>query len=252
MKTFFLRKFFKILGKSPAEMPMVQYWKTKESVSAKLTTDKNGVQVMHMEGEKYIFPGFPRGHVLYGKLSKLKHEIKNQIFNESWALLEEKRPIVPHVKKVLLNIYDLLEDQQYDVLPPEKYCIAVREIYRAWTKAVGQSRLRDVLCHILQEDDSYRWRVQWIAGYFRWFGNPVKIFDKALAVLEHGEVLDDMKERQRLLRRVLIELLKDEEIKRKFVAFYKECDWKKVRLTEADKYFFRGKYFKVDYQLFDY
>jgi len=49
-------------------MEMVKYWKTQSSVQAKVT-EKDGVTIMIMEGEKYDFPGFPRGHLLFGKLS---------------------------------------------------------------------------------------------------------------------------------------------------------------------------------------
>ena len=226
--------------------------------------------VMQMYGEKEVFPGFPRGHILFGKLSKLKHEIKNQIFNESWKFLEEgvsHERIADHVKRKIPQLYAILDAYKYDIVPPERLSPAVREIYRAWTKVARGERsyqLRDMLCHILQEDDSYRWRVQWLVKYFNprhlffslgsacGFGNPIPLFDKALGMLEHGEIIGDMKERQRLLRRILMSVLKDESIRQKFLALCKEVDWKKVQLSKADLYFFRGKYFKVDYDLFDY
>ena len=240
----------------PSKMEMVQYWKKNAAVQAKLMV-KDGVTVMKMEGEKYLFPGFPRGHLLFGKLSKLKHEIKNQIFNESYALIEENKPIMAHYRETLPRIYALLDDQKYDIVPVTKLSPPVKEIHRAWSKVSGNSRMRDVLCHIMQEDDSYRWRLQWLAGYYNpnawyFFGDPIKLFEKALSMLEHGEIIGDMKGRERLLKRVLMELLKDEEMKKKFLAFVKEVDWKKIRLTKADKYFFRGKWFKVDLDLFEY
>ena len=261
ISTFIKRKLYKLLGHTPATMPMVRYWKTGEAVSAKLIHDEAGRLVMQMEGEDEVFPGFPRGYLLFGKLSKLKHEIKNQIFNDSWRMLEDGVPtklIAQKIKeKVLPNIFAILEDQKYDLVPENKLSPAVKEIHRAWTKVGRGLKLRDVLCHILQEDDAYRWRVQWLAGYFNpnawyFFGNPVKAFQIALEWLEVAEVIGDMKERQRLLKRVLLALIEDEGFKRSFLAFYKEVDWKKVRLTKADKYFFRGKYFKVDLDKFEY
>lgn len=240
-------------------MPMVQYWKTAESAQAKVTTGKDGSLVMMIDGEKEPFPGFPRGHLLFGKLSKLKHEIKNQIFNDSWKMLEDgKSPeeVMARVRKeVLPRIYQLSLQTKYDQVPIEKMCRPVKEIYRAWTKvAPGSANLRDILCLILQEDDSYRFRVQWIVTYFGWlrYFNPVKAFDRALAVLEHGEVIDDMKERQRLLRRILGTLLKDPHMKMRFEQFMREVDWNKVKLSKADKFHFRGKYFKVDLDKFEY
>lgn len=239
-------------------MPMVKYWKTKEAVEAKVT-EIEGVTVMMMDGEDYPFPGFPRGYLLFGKLSKLKHEIKNQIFNDSWAKLEqgmsEKQVAVDIKKTILPKIYELLTEHRYDMLPPQKMTCSVREIYRALTKvAPEQTKFRDLICYILQEDDAYRFRLQWIVTYFGWlkFFFPVKAFERGLVMLEHGEIIGDMKERQRLFKRILLAFLKDENVRKKFVTFFKEVNWSKVRLGKADKYYFRGKYFKVDLDKFDY
>ena len=252
------RLYFKLIKKSPASMEMVGYWKTKESVAAKITKAKDGSMIMMLEGEKYPLTTYPRGYLLFGTLSKVKHEIKNQVFNESWRKLEEgtsNEEIIADIKKTLHgSIAELAEKMKYDMLPPETMCPAVREIYRAWTKVGGSNDIRDYLCLILQEDDSYRYRVQWLALWFGWFmkWNPIKSFEYALTMLEHGEVIGDMKERQRLLKRILILILKDENMRNKFIALFREIDWKKVRLTKGDKFHFRGKYFKVDLDLFEY
>ncbi len=87
--TNLIRWYFRLIKKSPNDFEMVHYWKTKSGVQAKVTKAKDGSTHMIMEGEKYAFPTFPRGHILFGHLSKIKHEIKNQIFNESWKQLEE-------------------------------------------------------------------------------------------------------------------------------------------------------------------
>lgn len=239
---------------------MVAYWKVQESVSAKITRAKTGENVMYMEGEKEAFPGFPRGHILFGKLSKLKHEIKNQVFNDSWALLElgfTGKQVYEHVKKTALpKIFDLAKETQFDRLPPERMNPSVREIYRAWTKVAPATTyaLRDILCFVLQEDDAYRFRAQWLVTFFGIFPSlrPLQAFDRALGWLEHGETIDDMKGKQRLLRRVLMAILEDERAQKLFVDFFKEVNWKKVALSKADKFHFRGKYFKVDLDKFEY
>lgn len=241
-------------------MPMVSYWRKAESVEAKVMK-QDGVTVMKMAGEPHIFPGFPRGYLLYGKLSKIKHEIKNQVFNDAWARLERgetSKEIVAHIRReVFPQLFELLEQFRYDMVPAESMVPPVKEIYRAWTKVNSSPislKLRDMLCLILQEDDSYRFRVQWLVTYFRprWWTNIVSAFDRALGILEHAEVISDMKERQRLFRRIMRVILSDNSIRSNFIKFCKEVDWNKVKLSEADKFFFRGKYFKVDYDLFDY
>ena len=243
-------------------METVRYWKTKEAVQAKVT-EIDGVTTMYMEGEKYPFPGFPRGHLLFGKLSKLKHEVKNQIFNDSWAKLEAGVPtqeIVDDLKyKVFPKIEKLMEDTKYDRVPPETMCEPVRELYRAWTKVSPQSHsLRDLVCFIMQEDDGYRFRMQWLITFFNpssligRFLDPVKMFTKSLHWIEHAEIIGDMKERQRLLRRILLMVLQDKGVNQSFRKLCKEVNWNKVKMSKADKYFFRAKWFKVDLNLFEY
>lgn len=246
---------------------MVQYWKTKVSVEAKVTTDKTGSYIMWMDGEKYPFPGFPRGSILFKQLSKLKHEIKNQIFNDSWAKLEageDDENVIRYIKDTLFtNIKALMDERRLLLLPPERMAEMPRELWRAMTVLEKRHNsekiklLKEVLCFILQEDDAYRFRVQWIMQYFKlvpFFGvrNVIKTFDFALSQIEHAEIVGDMKERMRLLRRILMLALKNKTIANLFEELCKEWDWKKMRLSKGDKYFFRGKWFKVDYPKFQY
>ena len=249
--------YYKLIGKSPADMPMVKWWRSKDTAEAKLTKAKDGSTIMIVEGEKYPIKCYPRGHILFGSMSKLKHEIKNQVFNESWRKLEEetdKKQIIKDIKNTLFgSIAKLAENEKYNMVPPEKMSVPVREIYRAWTKASPEtSQLRDYLCYIIQEDDSYLMRIQWLTAWFGWLICPLKAFERALTMLEHGEIIGDMKERQRLLKRILMLVLEDENIRKKFIKFFREINWKKVRLTEVDKYNFRAKYFKVDLDILDY
>ena len=238
---------------------MVQYWKRSGAVQAKVMRE-NGAQVMQMDGEKYVFPGFPRGYLLFGKLSKLKHELKNQVFNHAWAWLEQgdsDREVNRRLKQeVMPHIYDLLAEHRYDMVPPERMVPAVREIYEAWGRAKGSPQLRDLVTYILQEDDSYRFRFQWMVPYMRSFlmkfTDPVKALDRGMTWMENAEVIGDMKERVRLIRRILLVILTDDTNRQFFTRLFREMKWGKVALSKADKYFFRGKFFKVDLDKFDY
>lgn len=233
---------------------MVSYWKTKDSVEAKVVLSKQGHYEMHMDGEKYPFPGFPRGNLLFGKLSPLKHVIKNRIFNDSWVKLEQGEKI--DLKDAFREIETLYEGIRYDILPIEKCAPAIREIYRALTVASQGSKtakmFTEIICFILQEDDAYRFRFQWIVSFFPYFRPTIKHFELGLTMLEYAEVIGDMKERQRLFKRIIMEVLKDDNVRKRFDIFLKEVNWSKVKLTKADRYFFRAKYFKVDYPNYQY
>lgn len=232
---------------------MVNYWKHGDSVEAKVYKSKEGHYEMKMKGEKYPFMGYPRGILLYGKLSPLKHQIKTKIFNETWKMLEENRPeaeIRSYLREVWEEIFTLAEEMRYDMVPFEKLIPPVKELYRAMTKIGATDRLRDTICFILQEDDAYRMRVQWIVKFFPWLRKPTAgEFLSAVAMLEHAEAVGDMKERERLFLRIFKFMVKDNET---FKAFVREVDWKKVALTKADKYFLRAKYFKCDWPQYSY
>ena len=274
---FILRWYYKLIGMTPDKMPMVKWWKKAEFIEGKLVRDKSGAQILVMQGEDYPIMSFPRSHILlpvhgneeavtleervqkYGAFSVLKHEIKNQIFNDNWKRLEEgtsKEEVIQEIKKSLRIVSEYIKPLKYDLMPPEVMCPAVREIHRAWTKAVPSElsyNLRDILTLIMQEDDAYKYRVQWLAWWMPFIKvNPIKILDKCLMTMEHAEVLEDMKERIRLLRRIIMLLLEDKGIKEKFTRFFREVDWKKVKLTKGDAYHMRGKYFKVDYGILEY
>lgn len=167
---------------------MVQYWKHKEAVRAKVTKAKDGSLQMVVEGEKYPIPGFPRGHVLTGSLARLKHKIKNMMFNQIFGEIEK-----------------MARDVNADMIPQDKMAPAVREL------------------------------------------------DRVFQILEDAEVVPDMKGRIRLIRKVLTFFFQEDDAYRyRWQWMMEHIDMKKIKLSKADKYYFRGKYFKVDHDKFDY
>ncbi len=167
---------------------MVKYWKWGGVALAKVTKAPDGSDQMYIEGEDYAYPGFPRGHVLMNPLAKLKHAVKNKIFNDVFAELQ-----------IMAN------DYKYDMAPREKMVPAVREIY------------------------------------------------DLLEFMEHMEVVDDMKKRISLIKMILTFFLQEDDAYRfRAQYFLSHIKQKKVALSDADKYYARGKYWKVDYDHYDY
>lgn len=244
MITFLIKIYYRLF---PLEM--VQWWKSKEAVAAKVTRANDGSYEMWMEGEKYPFAGYPRGHLLFGSLSVLKHNLKVKLFNDSWWKLERgesPEKVVYDIKTSIVDeILTIGEQSKYDMLQIEKNVPAVREIYRAWTIASGGNqrmlKLRDIICFIFNEDDAYRMRFQWVIPYFKKLG-----FEKGMNLLEDAEVVEDMKDRIRLIKRIVGLLIESDPTF--WNRFIKELDVSKARLSKADKYYFRAKYFKTDYK----
>ena len=179
----FFNQFYKI---KPPES--VSYFKRSTAARARVIKGEDGSLQMDIQGEKYPFPGFPRGHVLTGPLAKIKKSIKDMVFNQVFAQLQK-----------------MADEHSADMLPPEKCAPAVRELNR-----------------VLQD-------------------------------LENAEVVEDMKARIRLIKKVLTFFLQEDDAYRfRYQWVMERLDMNKVKLSKADKYYFRGKYFKVDHDKFDY
>lgn len=146
------RFFFNTLYKfrPPA---MATHWREREASKAKVVTQKDGSFGLQIEGEKAIFPGFPRGHILTGPLAALKHKIKNIVFNQAFAEMEK-----------------MVTDHKVDMMPPEKMPLPVRHIWETFEKMeeceivpdmkARMALIKKVLCFFLNEDDAYRMRAQ--------------------------------------------------------------------------------------------
>lgn len=274
-----MRWWFKLRKKTPLDLPMVKYWKKQDAVKAKVTTGEDGALVMYMEGEDKPFPGFPRSYMLFGDyrgtghgpLSVLKHTIKNEVFNYAWYALERgesKKDVIKHIKEISLpKVYEISDDLKYDLIPPDKMFKGVRELWRAMTaiekRHPGNKHikgLKETLALVMLDDDAYIMRLKWIIEIFNpsswwskaFFRDPIRDLDIALQELEVAEVMGDMKERIRLLRAGILLVLSDGNIRKLFMELCKEMDWHKLKLTEADKYHGRAKYFKMDLNLFEY
>ena len=259
---------------------MVNYWKTGDMARAKLVTMEDGSYAMLIEGEKYPLYGFPRGPVLFGPLAKLKNLAKNLIFNQVWKMLEEKQTdeeINNYIFKVALPVVlEEIKKMKYDMFPPEKLCPAMRELWRALS--VIEKRIPDKLSQeefrtlkegitfFFQEDDAYRFRLQWMSKYvdpknilrrlYYFIKRKQYSFAEELKTvfefLDNAEITPDMKGRSVLIKRILLFFMKDPSFSDLMEDIVIELDWKKMYLSKADRYYFRGKYFKVDLENFDY
>lgn len=176
------RLFFNIWYRiSPPKM--VHYWKNNDTARARIKHQKDGSYGLEIEGEDQVMPGFPRGHILFGPLSKVKHRIKTS-FNEAYVEIEKFH-----------------KENKHDFLPYEKLL------------------------------------------------PPVKVLWKAFEDLENAEVTEDMKERIKIWKTVICWWMQEDDAYRFRLQYLLErINLKKIRLSKQDKYFFRGKYFKVDHK----
>jgi hypothetical protein len=82
---------------------------------------------------------------------------------------------------------------------------------------------------------------------------PVREIYDMFEKLEHMEVVEDMKLRMKLIRTILCFFLQEDDAYRMRAQYFlSNINQKKVALSEADKYYARGKYWKVDYDKHEY
>ena len=162
--------------------PAVSYWKKGDTARARVVKDKDGSYKMQIEGEKELFPSFPKGYLLTGTVASMKNYIKNQVFNAVFAELEKR-----------------MAEQKFDVTPVEHLPIAVRHIWETFEK------------------------------------------------LEEAEIVPDMRARITLIKKVLCHILEtDDAYRLRAQLFLDLIDQKKIRMTKADRYYCRGKYYRPD------
>lgn len=145
---FFFNTFYRFFPP-----PMATHWKDRDASKAKIVTAPDGSFQMQIEGEKRLYPGFPRGHTLMGPLAAIKNKVKNMVFNQVFGEIEK-----------------MVEEHKMDLLPPEKMVPAVRHIWETFEKLEDCEVVPDmkgrmllikkVLCWFLMEDDAYRFRSQ--------------------------------------------------------------------------------------------
>ena len=158
------------------------------------------------------------------------------------------------------------------MFPPEKLCPAVKELWRALSVIEGKidnpqfKTLKEGITFFFQEDDAYRFRLQWLSRYvnpkniwrkiYRFFTRKPYSFRSEMELifnfLGDAEIVPDMKGRIVLIKRIFLAFLEDKEFGDLIEMVMWEMDWRKLELSKSDRYYFRGKYFKVDLANFDY
>lgn len=114
---------------------------------AEMRINEKGEREMHIEGEKYPLRGFPQESILTGKVEKMKIMVKDLLF--------------------------LISEARKETIPDEELTEPVREIARIFNiliEAENAMRMKDrwrmakrFVCHFLEQDDAYRFRVQWLS-----------------------------------------------------------------------------------------
>uniref|UniRef100_A0A6H1ZZM0 Uncharacterized protein n=1 Tax=viral metagenome TaxID=1070528 RepID=A0A6H1ZZM0_9ZZZZ len=150
-----------------------------------ITQPEEGGQLMHLEGFKEPYQGFPEQSIV-NEFRLIKKIIKSPITIFPWRRIIKKwyvkiflGIIFLFFRKKLRKLADWGLDVFMDIvepstskfqLPPKRYCPFVQELYRILTLGVEREKspemkekigfLRDFICLILEFDSAYRFRLQ--------------------------------------------------------------------------------------------
>jgi len=124
--------------------------KTGKQTAQPIINEKNGEIELHITGEKYPLRAHPRHHVLHGPMVELKRKMKNMVIET----------LAGHIAKTV----------KYK-RPESSWAEPIKEIARVFDLCIEaedepemkrlMKQLRDPICMILNEDDAWRFRVQW-------------------------------------------------------------------------------------------
>lgn len=207
--------------------------------------DAGGV-LTYMSEQPFPYKGFPffefvdkidiLKKISRAVLSGMYHQLKNKkiLFVTLIPALWLLKPVVRTFFYVIYRVIDRFK------LKKEKYCDAVREVYRAFSHNTEFSDMfRDLLCMVLEMDNAYRYRFQdIIIGLDKTVlrASPRTEIVRLLQVLSEREKGQDIKDTWFLVKLALsFYLFVDKEFKNLIVDSLCDLDLEKVQLSIEDK-----------------
>ena len=263
--------------------------RTMREKEGRIIEDYSPYKIKHSEGhetERVIFPP-EGGTLLYYK--GVSHPMKGIFFSEVVEAVDEvKKNLMVLVRsfgsfrsKLKLLLFGLLFRKEIERvaveslemfdrklekfrLKPNKYCRAVREVYRAFERVRYFEDddslkkvlvdVRDIVCMILEYDDSYRYRFQNIIVKLnqRAIKNNIikelrRLFDVAVEKETVNSIPTDrtiVSNKLRSLKKTIFILYFTKRIKKILIKFLRELKIEELAMDEDDLYFASPKGFK--------
>lgn len=150
-----------------------------------------------------------------------------------------RKDLVIAYKELTTKLSDLIG---YTALNPSRYCISVRELYRAFEEE--DSSLRTIVCMVLESDDAYRYRFQDIVGELNkenFAKNPLKELDRLIVLIEFRDTDDRLREMYKKARKALFILFFSGYFREKVLNLLSRLNIENIRMQEDDLYFARLK-----------
>lgn len=145
-----------------------------------------------------------------------------------------KKPLQKSTEKLIGYFHGTLEPH---LLNPIRYCVAVREIYRAFDEK--HLRIRNLLCMILEFDDAYRYRFQYTLGEINSENlrkNPYKELSRLIQIVVDREKEPRLRDTFKKLKKFLF-LASFFKVRNEIMKILLRLDPDKLKLDEGDRYY---------------
>ena len=225
------------------------HWKAFKEV----VLPKEGGIYTHYWDDKYPQKGFPFNETVE-KVNDIKKMVMALLygfdkFKGKWLigifyLLFRKRILISFTS-VLIQMDRMLA---FHRLNPIRYCPSVREVYQAIPANGNYSRLKNVVCMILEFDDAYRYRFQYTLGQINkddFKKNPYAELSRALVKMQESEIDERLRKMWKMLEKFLWLSFFFKVFRQGIINIIGQMDLEKVKLDEADRY-----YAKMHHNLF--
>ena len=129
---------------------------------------------------------------------------------------------------------------------PEMFCRAAREVWRVFELEQSEERtkIRDLVCHIVEYDDAYRYPFQWVMVKLDKMAlakNPVKEIGRLLDLLSVQERSPVLKEKWQKVKKIVWLLKFKPKILKEVQRFLINLNLNELELDETDKYHAKKK-----------
>ena len=177
--------------------------------------------------------------MLKGSIELLK---KNIFFCLVFYLLYRKE-----IEKTFLSLFQELSQILRDVKnEPSMFCRTVRELWRVFELEQGEMRgkVRDLVCHISEYDDAYRYPFQWVMVKLDKMAlakSPAKEIGRLLDLLSAQERSPVLKEKWQKVKKIVWLMRFKPALLKEIQKFLINLNLHELELDEIDKYHAKKK-----------
>jgi hypothetical protein len=208
--------------------------------------DKGGV-LTWMDGYELPFEGFPFFEFVdrIDLLKKMSRSLLSGMFHtfrEKKFLLIFLLPVIPILPHLLcVAVYTFHRFVERFMLREERYCDAVRELYRCFPKNNLSLQIRDLVCMLFEMDNAYRYRFQNLiieVDKKAVKKNVIKELLRLTDLASSREKHEDIRNTWKLVRLALRFYVRfDLKLKRIIKNVLLNIDIEKVKMSESAKLF---------------